>query len=125
MLRVGYIFQFFLPTYLEAEDQLLYIALAQSILQEGIWPALVSERTLGYPIILAGIFYIFGSEYFLVLMFQALIDSFTCLLIGLLVVKILQKNIGLFAGILSAFNLNMIVLSSMALTETSFLFADG
>ena len=60
MLRVGYIFQFFLPTYLEAEDQLLYIALAQSILQEGIWPALVSERTLGYPIILAGIFYIFG-----------------------------------------------------------------
>jgi len=122
VLRVGYIFQFFLPTYLEAEDQLLYIALAQSILQEGIWPALVSERTLGYPIILAGIFHIFGSEYFLVVMLQALIDSFTCLLIGLLAVKILQKNIGVFAGILSAFNLNMIVLSSMALTETSFLF---
>ena len=122
MLRVGYIFQFFLPTYFEAEDQLLYIALAQSILQEGIWPTLVSERTLGYPIILAGIFHIFGSEYFLVVMLQALIDSFTCVLIGLLAVKILQKNIGVIAGILSAFNLNMIILSSMALTETSFLF---
>lgn len=119
-LRIGYVLLFFEPTHLEAEDQLTYLSLADAILQ-GNWSALTPERTPGYPLFLAGVFSLFGKEYLPLLILQALLDSFTCILIGLLALKILRKGFVL-AGMLGAVNLNMIVLSSMALTDSMFLF---
>lgn len=119
-LRVVYILLFFSPTYIEAEDQLLYLSLAEAI-SNGNWSALTPERTLGYPFFLAGIFFIFGQEYWPVLILQALVDSLTCALIGLLALKVFGEGF-LLAGMLAAFNLNMMVLSAMVLTDSLFLF---
>ena len=119
-LRIGYVLLFFEPTHLEAEDQLIYLSLAEAILQ-GNWSALTPERTPGYPLFLAGVFYLFGKEYLPLLMLQAVIDSFTCVLISLLAFKVFRRGFVL-AGMLAAVNLNMIVLSSMALTDSLFLF---
>jgi 4-amino-4-deoxy-L-arabinose transferase-like glycosyltransferase len=119
-VRVGYVLLFFAPAHLEAEDQLIYLSLAEAVSQ-GNWSALTPERTPGYPLFLAGVFFIFGKEYFPLLILQALIDGLTCVLIGLLAFKIFRRGFVL-AGMLAVFNLNMVVLSSMALTDSLFLF---
>jgi hypothetical protein len=119
-LRIGYVLLFFEPTHLQAEDQGMYLSMANGILQ-GNWSALSPERTPGYPLFLAGVFFLFGKEYMPLLIIQTLLDSLTCVLIAFLVFKILRSGF-IFAGILTAANLNMIVLSSMALTDSVFLF---
>jgi hypothetical protein len=119
-VRLGYVFLFFSPEHLEAEDQLLYISVAEAVAQ-GNWSALTSERTPGYPLFLGAIFFLFGKEYWPLLIIQALVDTLTCVVTGLLATRVFGRG-GVIAGVLSAFNLNMIVLSSMALTESLFLF---
>ncbi len=119
-IRVVYILSFFSPVHLEAEDQFLYLSLADAV-AKGDWSALTPERTPGYPLFIAAIFAIFGREYVALLITQAMIDSLTCVVTGLLATKILGKG-GLLTGMIAAVNLNMIVLSSMALTDSLFLF---
>ena len=119
-LRILYTLLFFSSTHIEAEDQLLYLSLAESI-SNGSWSAITPERTPGYPIFLAAVFFFFGQEYWPVLIIQALIDALTCILIGLLAIKVFGRG-GVLAGMLAAINLNMIVLSAMVLTDSLFLF---
>jgi hypothetical protein len=119
-LRIGYVLLFFDPTGLEVEDQQTYLSMAEAVLQ-GRWSALTPDRAPGYPLFLAGVFWLLGEGYLPLLILQALIDSLTCVLIGFLAFKVLGSGL-ILAGMVAAFNLNMIILSSMALTDSFFLF---
>jgi 4-amino-4-deoxy-L-arabinose transferase-like glycosyltransferase/Tfp pilus assembly protein PilF len=56
-----------------------------------------------YPYFLALIYYIFGHNYFIARIIQALIGSFTCVLIYLLGKKLFNRRVGTIAGFISAF----------------------
>ena len=120
LVRAGYAIFFIELEYLQfADDQNMYIELAQLVSEHGI-SVLGSDRVPGYPIFLSFIYSVFGLNHWMVVVVQAIIDSFSCVFIGLLVQEVLSKGLVL-GGLLSAFNLNMIVLSGMILTESLFL----
>lgn len=119
-VRAVYLLCFFEPAILETEDQSIYLALAASLAQNG-WAAFSSERAPGYPIFLATVFSIFGKQYLPLVLVQALVDSVTCVVIGALAQRVIGRGF-LLAGLLAAMNLNMVIVSAMALTDTLFLF---
>jgi len=102
------------------EDQGMYVKMA-GLIGDGLWKEIIPDRVLGYPIFLSLIQKTFGNLYPATLMVQGMVDSATCVLIGLLAQTILGQGF-LGAGLLSALNLNMIILSGMILTDTLALF---
>lgn len=120
VVRAIYAIIFFEPSHLEAEDQLIYLSLADSLAKQG-WTAFSPERVPGYPAFLATIFSVFEKNYLILQLIQGSIDSVTCVVIGAIAQRVLGRGFVL-ATLLAAFNLNMIVLSGMALTDSLFLF---
>ncbi len=121
LIRVFYIFFLVEVDNLTSEDQLMYIELSQSISDVSFFDGL-TERVPGYSYFLSMIFLVFGNgSLWVVIFFQILIDSMTCIVIGLLCESFFSKSFFL-GGLISAFNLNMIILSGMILTDTLFLF---
>lgn len=119
MVRIGYIGLFVTPEQLVVEDQSLYISMARLIQDSGL-DALTSERVFGYPLFLSVVMFLFGHGLYGVLGVQAVIDSFSCVLAGRMAEAVLGRGF-LFAGLLSALNLNMVILSGMVLTDSLFL----
>lgn len=120
LIRVIYISVFVDLAGLGTEDQIVYLTARQSVLEHGLF-SVPPERVPGYPIVLALLSLPFGNNNLVLLGVQALIDSATCVLVGALTWSVLGR--GFFvAGVLSALNLNMVVLSAMVLTDTLFLF---
>ena len=74
-----------------------------------------------YPLLLAGIQSIFGNAPRAVAVAQAILDAGTCALIAALG-ALIAPRVGLLAGILAAFCMTLIVLSSQVLTDTLFVF---
>jgi len=109
------------------EDSKLYLQLAENISLDrskgfdfnALFPS--TEDMPLYPLFISGIFSLFGkSEIFLVLL-QIIIDSITCILIALLA-KEVDRRLFFFAGVFAACNPTQIVISSIILTDTIFLF---
>ena len=105
-------------------DTLTYWALGTALShRDSFWPTLcaLTDRMPLYPMLLAGMQSVFGSAPRAVALVQAAIDAGTCALIGALGAFI-SPRVGLFAGILAAFSMTLVVLSSQILTDTVFLF---
>ena len=105
-------------------DTLTYWALGTALAhRESFWPTLCSltDRMPLYPLLLAGIQSIFGNAPRAVAVAQAILDAGTCALIAALG-ALIAPRVGLLAGILAAFCMTLIVLSSQVLTDTLFVF---
>jgi len=129
-VRVVYAWFFIDTSSLTHEDQALYINLGQNMAQTGEFLKIagdgyttdwVTSRVPGYPQFLAVIYTLFGENNMAVVWAQVIIDSLTCVVIGLIAESIVSRGF-LIAGLISAINLNMIILSGMILTDTLFLF---
>lgn len=128
IVRVAYVWFFVEPYGLMLEDQVMYSQLGKVMAKTGYFlletdagliP--VTERLPGYPIFLSTIYNVFGENNVAVLVVQAIIDSLTCVVIGLIAELIVPRGF-LVAGMISACNLGMVILSGMILTDTLFLF---
>src|SRR3989338_8964042 len=77
----------------------------------------------GYEIFLAGVYYIFGRHWGIIWILQAIFHAFSALAVFLISKKIFggvqRPIIGLSSAALVAFSPDLIVSSSMLLTETS------
>jgi hypothetical protein len=95
-------------------------ALAKS---DSFWPTLwsMTDRMPLYPLLLGGIYKIFGDVPRAVALLQALIDAGTCTLIAALG-ALLSPLVGFIAGILAALSLTLVLFSTQILTDTVFLF---
>jgi hypothetical protein len=120
LIRTVYIAAFVDPAGLQAEDQIVFLTAAQSILGHGVL-SVPPERVPGYPLFVALLSLPFGQNDLLLLAVQGVIDSMTCVFVGVLTFNVLGRGF-YAAGLLAALNLNMVVLSAMVLTETLFLF---
>jgi len=120
IIRISYAWFFVEESNLFLEDQMMYIQLAQHYPLTGFL-GVTSERMPGYPFLVATIYNIFGESNMAVVMMQVLIDSLACVVIGLIAETVVYRSF-IVAGIVSAVNLNMIILSGMVLTDTLFLF---
>jgi 4-amino-4-deoxy-L-arabinose transferase-like glycosyltransferase len=120
LIRTFYVFFLVDLEYLSVEDQALYIQLAQQIPENGFL-GITSERVPGYPLFMSLIYDIFGNSLWNVILIQILLDSFTAVVVAMIANLVFGRGF-LIAGILSAVNLSMIVLSASILTDTLFLF---
>ncbi len=120
IIRISYVIFFVEAEYLFAEDQMGYIQLAQQFPVTGFL-GVTPERMPGYPLFVATIYSIFGDWAWNVILIQILVDSISCVVIALTAQSLFNKGFWI-AGILSAINLNMIILSATILTDTLFLF---
>ena len=108
------------------DDEKLYDALARGIAFEGRF---VKEeaRSVGvgpmYPLFLAGIYRICGTNYLAIGILQAIIDTLTCFFVFLIAQQVFRKKaISLIATGGAAIYLPFIFYTSMVLTETLFTF---
>ncbi len=109
------------PELLLAEDAWLYWANARSLLEYGTFADTASAgRMPGYFLFLAGLMGVFGSSLFAVLAVQALLDSVTCVLVGMIGAR-LSVSIGLVAGLLASVWPNLVVTSTLVLTDSFFM----
>ncbi|MEW6608256.1 MAG: glycosyltransferase family 39 protein [bacterium] len=81
-----------------------------------------SLRTPLYPFYLATIYTIFGYKPYLAILFQILIDVFTCIFTYKIGTILFSRKIGFVAAILVAIDLSSIVYSNCLGTETLFTF---
>jgi len=130
IIRACYALFFVDVSTLATEDQALYINLGENMARtgeflrtvgDGYREEWVTSRVPGYPKFLALVYKLFGENNMAVIWFQIIIDSITCVVIGLIAESIVTRAF-LYAGLVSALNLNMIILSGMVLTDTLFLF---
>lgn len=112
----------------ESPDSPIYISIAKGIFETNQFVRIydnnvleVTDRTPLYPLFLTFLFFVFGENYFLIRIGQALIDSITCVVIGLASERI-KKGSMVVAGVIAACNLNLIIHSSEILTDSLFLF---
>ena len=109
------------PELILAEDAWLYWANARSLLEYGTFADTASAgRMPGYFLFLAGLMGVFGSSLFAVLAVQALLDSVTCVLVGMIGAR-LSVSIGLVAGLLASVWPNLVVTSTLVLTDSFFM----
>ena len=120
LVRIGYALFFVEPEYLLIEDQAQYIHLAQQFPDSGFL-GVTPERVPGYPLFIAAIYTLFGEGLWNVISIQILLDSISCVVIALMAKSLFSKGFWI-AGILSAINLNMVIMSSSLLTDTLFVF---
>ena len=128
IVRIIYAWFFIDTDSLILEDQMMYIQLGETMAETGDFLqntskgyTMVTDRVPGYPAFLAAVYTIFGENNIAIVVVQALIDSLTCVIIGLIAETVIARSF-LVSGFISAINLNMIVLSGMILTDTLFLF---
>ncbi len=109
------------PELLLAEDAWLYWANARSLLDYGTFADTASAgRMPGYFLFLAGLMGVFGPSLFAVLAVQALLDSVTCVVVSMIGAR-LSVSIGLVAGLLAAIWPNLVVTSTLVLTDSFFM----
>jgi len=120
LIRISYVYFFVELEHLSTEDQAMYIQLAKNFSNSGFL-GMTTERVPGYPFFISIIYSLFGESAWNVIFIQSILDSITCIVIALMTKLLFNKGFWL-AGVLSAINLNMIILSASLLTDTLFLF---
>jgi hypothetical protein len=127
LVRFSYIFFFVDGADLIAEDQSAYINFAKFLVENGPSAYLeqnnemFAERTPVYPFFLMWVYSFIADSNIAVVYIQAFIDSFTCIIIGLLCKNFVKSGL-LSGGLISALNMNMVIISGTILTDTLFLF---
>lgn len=126
LVRLGYLaFVYHGADSLRVNDSPIYEAYAAELVngcRAGVdcidagWTA----RMPGYPLFLAAVRLLLGPNPFWAVLVQMLIDAGSCLLIAWLA-GLLDRRLALVAGILAAFNLNMITTAGLVLTESLFM----
>ncbi|NOX98091.1 MAG: phospholipid carrier-dependent glycosyltransferase [Nitrospirae bacterium] len=111
----------------EAPDTKRYDDIALSLLSRGDFSTAQGDPAISdgpiYPLFLAAIFSIFGHSLTAVRLIQAIIDSFTCLIIYLIALQMNQrKSIAILASAMAAIYPELIASSAFVLTETLFTF---
>ncbi len=107
-------------------DSRMYAELAEGIRQHGslVYPDRPGrpdmERMPGYPLFLAFLLTVFSGSFLGVVAVQALLDSVSCVLVGMLGERV-RAGVGLLAGLLAALNLNMVTYSLFVLNDSLFL----
>lgn len=76
----------------------------------------------GYPLVLAGLYSLFGHSLRVVRVFQALLGAGTCLLVGLVGARIFGRRVGLIAGGLASLYPAFIFYAGLLFSETVFTF---
>lgn len=115
------------PEVIFQPDSRMYAGLAEGIRQHGIlcYPGSPGEpdmeRMPGYPAFLAVILFLTGGSFLAVIGVQALLDSLSCVLVGVLGERV-WSGAGLLSGILTAVNVNMITYAHFVLNDSVFLF---
>ena len=105
-------------------DTLTYWALGMALAHpDSFWSTLCSltDRMPLYPLMLAGMQSVFGNAPRVVAFAQGALDAGTCVLIAALG-SLVAPRVGLLAGMLAAFSMTLLVLSSQILTDTLFVF---
>ena len=109
------------------EDQGIYVNLGLSMLETGDFVhntgnsyVVETERTPLYPAFLAIIWSVFGYNPWAVVIVQSILDSITCITIGL-TSSLIAPRAFLLGGVLAAINMNLVVSSGMLLTDSLFL----
>lgn len=122
-LRVGYIS--FFPQELPKYDAAGYDSIAWNI-SKGRGFSLNNQPTAFrmplYPLLLAGIYKIFGHNYYFARLFQAILSAFNCLIIFIIANKIFNRKIALYSSLLLTCYPVLIVYTGLFLTETVFTF---
>jgi len=109
------------PGFLLGEDAWMYWANALSLQAQGTFSDTASSgRMPGYFFLLAGLMGVFGPSLFAVLVVQALLDSATCVLVGMIGAR-LSLNVSLVAGLLAAVWPNLVIMSTSVLTDSFFM----
>jgi len=128
IVRGAYAWFFVEASNLMLEDQAMYIQFGKTIAETGNFLqdtgsgyAVVTGRLPGYPVFLSVVYTLFGESNIAVVVTQIFIDSLTCVIIAL-IAELAVTGVFMVAGIISALNLNMVILSGMILTDTLFLF---
>jgi 4-amino-4-deoxy-L-arabinose transferase-like glycosyltransferase len=110
------------------DDAWDYIGFAENILSQGIFVPDVSRISAlsgpGFPAILAIMFLIFGKTYIPIIILNALVSSFLCILIYFLGKEIFNHTVGILASVWSIFYVLFIRYIPQVLKENwvSFLF---
>jgi hypothetical protein len=81
----------------------------------------MADRMPLYPLLLGGVQSVFGDAPRVVAFIQAAVDAGTCTLIAALGTRI-SPRVGLWAGVIAALSVNMVIYSTQILTDTLFLF---
>lgn len=125
-IRLGFIYHFSAPL---AADEIEYDRIAQSLAAgkgyTDISGNLTAKRSPAFPVLLSLIYLFAGRHILVAQVFQALLDSFLCVLIYLFGKKLFGKKVALMAGLLSCIHLGFISQPAKMLTEqlaTLFLF---
>ena len=127
-IRLAYLFLIYGDaSSLMIEDSKLYLKLAENILSNQsqsldfntLFPS--TEDMPLYPLFISGVFSLFGKSEICLVLSQIIIDSMTCVLIAL-IAKEFDRCIFLLTGVFAACNPTQIVISSIILTDTIFLF---
>jgi len=114
------------PPVIYQPDSRMYMGLAEGLLLHGdlSYPETPEkpnmERMPGYPLFLAFLLTLFSGSYLGVVSFQALLDSMSCVLVGVLGERV-RPGTGLLAGILAAININMLSYAFFVLNDSLFL----
>lgn len=115
------------PASLQHPDSQMYLDMAETFRETGIlgttYDGVVSksaERAPGYIYFLAGLQSLVGVNLLYIVIVQALIDALVCVLVGVLA-GYFHPRLLLPAGLIAAFNANMIIHGVAILTDNIFL----
>tara|TARA_B100000315_G_scaffold259516_1_gene315887 strand:+ start:6245 stop:7567 length:1323 start_codon:yes stop_codon:yes gene_type:complete len=111
LIRFGYAFYSYQNTGIgRFDDDWDYISYATAILNHGIWLSdislIQSDAAIispGFPLILAGIFYIFGQSYITVFLINSIISSIMVLILFGIGKELFNTRVGLMASSWSSF----------------------
>jgi 4-amino-4-deoxy-L-arabinose transferase-like glycosyltransferase len=120
LIRILYIFFFVEAEFLLIEDQGGYAQLGKQFTESGFLGG-TPERVQGYPFFISLVYSLFGESLWNVILVQSILDSISCVIIAIMATSIFKRGFWT-AGVISAMNLNMIIISASFLTDSLFLF---
>lgn len=83
---------------------------------EAVWVAPL------YPFLIALIYMLFGHNYSVVLILQAIIGAISCILIYFIGKQVFNRNVAVTSSLLATFYINFIIYTPMFLAETVYIF---
>lgn len=119
-LRLFYLLQIAHSPLLEVLliDSDTYDRFAHLILDNAFGGEVVYSMNILYPYFLAGIYRLFANSFLLVAIIQALFDSVTCVMIGMIADNLLDRRAAFISGIMAAVYGPFIFYSATLLTPT-------
>jgi glycosyltransferase involved in cell wall biosynthesis/tetratricopeptide (TPR) repeat protein len=124
LIRLGFVAQWFKTAYGYAPllDALAYDEWARSLLDGHFLRDKAFYQSPLYPYWLAGVYKIFGHDFHIVSILQAILGALTCAILSVVTVRSFGEWAGLAAGVLAIFYRPLIFYTAPAMKETLGLF---